>query len=59
MISAACCNVEQSFGTKNPVEKAILGKTILLTGAGGFIGSALAGMVNPYGQGFASESSGC
>jgi FlaA1/EpsC-like NDP-sugar epimerase len=27
---------------ENPVEKPILGKTILLTGAGGFIGSALA-----------------
>jgi len=27
---------------ENPVEKAITGKTILLTGVGGFIGSALA-----------------
>lgn len=36
------CHGRNLLARENPIEKGIAGKTILLTGAGGFIGSALA-----------------
>ena len=40
--ATALCHGRNLLARENPIEKGVAGKTILLTGAGGFIGSALA-----------------